>query len=100
MSFSPPGLLPALMVAALSSLSCTRHCCSSFLHYVFLTPRNPHPLLCSVASAVSSGDKAVSVRGEAEAARAWAPRRESCRSQCCISGLRGSEHRYGWVMYA
>lgn len=67
--------MPALMVAALSLLLCTHHCCSSFLHYVFLTPRNPHPLLCSVASAVSNRDKTVSVRGEAEAARAWAPRR-------------------------
>lgn len=97
MSFSPPG--PHASAYGSSTVF-------AFVHTPLLlkfpalcvshTKKPPTHSLCSEASAVSSGDKTASVRVEAEAARAWAPRRDGAEVRDCISGLRGIEHRLGF----
>lgn len=94
MSFRPPGLHAGAYGSSTVFAFVHTPLLLKFPALCVSHTKKPHPLLCSVASAVSSRDKTVSVRREAEAASAWAPRRESCRSQCCTSGLRGREHRW------
>lgn len=77
MSFRPPGPHTSAYGSGTVLLSCTHHCCSEFPALCVSHTEKPPPAPSSEASAVSSGDRTISVRGETEAARAWAPGRES-----------------------
>lgn len=79
MSFSPPGPHTSAYGSGTVFASCT----PPLLEFPALRvshTENPHPLPLQRGLGCVQWEQTVSVRGGTEAARAQAPRRESCRS--------------------